>query len=102
MATTQGAVPHSDNGAELRRHTQLAALRDEMIALLSLLEVPYSGASPSVVPAAKPMRPRLVLEPRPLLPRSETSARPEMRLMMRESFHDIQRGNHQSDLFAGE
>ena len=104
-AKTQAAVPQSaqpDISADLRRKTQLAALRDEMIALLSLLEIPPSSSASAQLPAAKPMRPRLVLEPRSMPSRHDASPRPEMRLLMREPFHEAPRGINQGDLFAGE
>ena len=101
-ANTQVELPQSDNGADLRRRMQLCALRDEMIALLSLLETSHGSSSPTPVPAAKPMRPRLVLEPRPASPRGDAATRPEMRLLVREPLREAQPGVNQGDLFAGE
>lgn len=101
-APTQVVVPPSDNGTDLRRKAQLAGIRDEMIALLSLLETPHSRATLTAVPAAKPLRPRLVLEPRPAASRVDLLPRAEMRLMMREPLHEVLRGINQGDLFAGE
>ena len=101
-AKTQVETAPSGEGADLRRRAQLCALRDEMVALLSLLETshgsPVANFLPTPVPAVNPMRPRLVLEPRPTPSRPETAPRPEMRLLVR----DAQAILNQGDLFAGE
>lgn len=58
----------ADSGEELRRKAALRAVRDELCALLVILEQPVRGVE---LPAEKPapklqaMRPRLVLEPKP-------------------------------------
>ena len=66
-----------DAGAEVRRQVKLHALRAELQALLELLQSPPLGVTKSTLTAkAQPMRPRLMLEPRTVAPKSE-SARPE-------------------------
>ena len=85
-------APAFDAGAEIRRQVQLRALRDEMQALLYLLG-PGRGAQTGAAVEPKPLRPRLVLEPR-----SESrpvAARPEMLRVVREL-------GTQGDLFPGE
>ena len=63
----------AEPGADIRRQIKLRALRDEMQALLDLLN---DARTPQAVSEVKPMRPRLVLEPRPMLraepPRADT------------------------------
>jgi DNA-binding transcriptional MerR regulator len=53
-----------DRGSELRLRAQLAEIRDEMQAILTLLGT-AGPAGESVEAPAKPLRPRLVLEPKP-------------------------------------
>ena len=66
-----------DAGAEVRRQVKLHALRAELQALLELLQSPPLGVTkPALTAKAQPMRPRLMLEPRTVAPKSE-SARPE-------------------------
>ncbi len=74
-ASAVGHPAATDPGADIRRQVKLRALRDEMKALLNLLngartQEVSSQISPQVSPQAspqlKPMRPRLVLEPRPM------------------------------------
>ena len=59
----------TDSGALLRQQARLRDLREEMVALLSLLGKPVSESAPDTAPQPEPkvhaMRPRLVLEPRP-------------------------------------
>lgn len=66
------ATVESDAGDEIRRKAALRAIRDELCALLAILEQPITmQMDRSAPPAAKPvtklqaMRPRLVLEPKP-------------------------------------
>lgn len=63
------AVPALDLEKELRRKAALRTMRDELCALLAILEQPVSTAAERAARAAAPrpqaMRPRLVLEPRP-------------------------------------
>ena len=53
----------------LRRDTQIHSLRDDLRSLLAMLNKPVSTVHPSIEGKVKPMRPRLVLEPRPQAPR---------------------------------
>jgi len=89
-----------DRGADLRLRAQLADLRDEMQAVISLLSQPIGGGAPApvaVVPAPvaveepKP-RPRLMLEPRP-----EPKPEPKPRTAAQTSLHLAQ-----GDLFSAE
>ena len=90
------ASPVADSGSDLRRQTQLHALRDDLHSLLALLEAPRFG-QPRPVPESTPMRPRLVLEPRFTVSRSE-APRPEMLRLVRDSGRELNQG----DLFPGE
>ncbi len=79
-------APASDYaaGAEVRRQVKLHALRTELQALLELLQVPPRGSkrSPAMVQAQpRPMRPRLVLEPRPAAPKPEPARQETLRLI---------------------
>ena len=86
-------IQPADAGAEIRRQMQLRALREEMRSLLAMLQPAHAGQG---APEAKPMRPRLVLEPRPVGTRPEAP-----RLEMLRLVRDGQREN-QGDLFLGE
>ncbi len=58
----------ADRSEEIRRKAQLRALRDELCALLVILEHPVRPTkepAPKPVPRLQAMRPRLVLEPKP-------------------------------------
>ena len=64
-----------DRGADLRRQAALRALRDELCALLVILEQPVRAAAPhdrKPAPKLQALRPRLVLEPKPAPAPSET------------------------------
>ncbi len=77
-------APASDYaaGAEVRRQVKLHALRTELQALLELLQMPPRGAGRSPAPVkAQPMRPRLVLEPRPVAPQREPARQETLRLI---------------------
>ena len=77
-------APASDYaaGAEVRRQVKLHALRTELQALLELLQIPPRGAGRSPAPVkAQPMRPRLVLEPRPAAPQREPARQETLRLI---------------------
>ncbi len=89
------ASPAVDSASDLRRGMQLRALRDDLHSLLTLLEAPRSG-QPKPAPEPTPMRPRLVLEPRFTVSRSE-APRPEMLRLVRDG-----RELNQGDLFPGE
>ena len=57
-----------DLGDEIRRKAALRPLRDELCALLALLQQPISSSlerAPKAAPKLQAMRPRLVLEPKP-------------------------------------
>ncbi len=82
----------ADRGQDLRQRAALQALRDELCALLVILEQPISSfREPAGKPAAKlqALRPRLVLEPKPFTPAPET-----LRLVVDP--------RNQGDLFPGE
>jgi DNA-binding transcriptional MerR regulator len=70
-----GAVSNDDIGEAIRRNAHLRGLRDELCALLDQLGGP--AAMPQVAPpvpaAVKPMRPRLMLEPKPAAKASPAS-----------------------------
>ncbi len=79
-------APASDYaaGAEVRRQVKLHALRTELQALLELLQgPPRGGGRPPVTVQAqpRPMRPRLVLEPRPAAPKPEPARQETLRLI---------------------
>ncbi len=103
-ARTQVSTPAENSGTDLRRQLQLSSLRDEMSSLLALLEAP-SGGGAGVVPEVKPMRPRLVLEPRPAVARADVP-RPEMLRLVRDANREIPpepgRELNQGDLFSVE
>lgn len=88
--------PGADPGAELRRQMKLRALREELRALLSMLE-PGRGALAAAPPEPKPLRPRLVLEPRFAPARAEAPRLETLRLV-----REPQRETSQTDLFTGE
>lgn len=88
-------APGFDAGAEIRRQMQLRAVREEMQALLKMLApVDLEAAA---APEVKPLRPRLVLEPRP-------ESRPEPRPAgpRPEPLRLVRDPDAQGDLFAGE
>ncbi len=91
--------PAVDPGADLRRQMQLRSLRDELQSLLTMLESSRPGTASAPAPAMQPtpLRPRLVLEPKFTVSRSE-APRPEMLRLVR----DGQRELNQGDLFPGE
>ncbi|HLI76184.1 MAG TPA: MerR family transcriptional regulator [Acidobacteriaceae bacterium] len=63
------AVPaEADRGEDLRRSAALRSLREELRALLTMLERPLSPTMNTVkaAPKLQAMRPRLVLEPKPV------------------------------------
>lgn len=116
VASAAPAAPATpETGTDLRRHTQISALRDEVQALLSLLQTSRPGQL-APVPEPKPMRPRLVLEPRPAAPRTEVQ-RPETLRLVRDLSRETQRAlerdstrepdpeappqRNQGDLFSG-
>ena len=116
MAAEALPTPAIDSAPELRRRTQIRAVRDELRALLTLLEAPRSTQShlPSAVAAAfgaevKPMRPRLMLEPR-LTPAKPEASRLETLRLVREGVDRDGLGRdgvsrdaiNQGDLFPGE
>ena len=72
-------------GRDLRRDAQLRSIRDELRSLLKLLET-TKLTQPIQAPEVKPLRPRLVLEPRP------AALRPESLRLVREA-------QNQGDLF---
>lgn len=83
-AAAAAALPSDyDAGAEVRRQVKLHALRAELQALLELLQMPIRRptANAAVAPAPQPMRPRLVLEPRPATPRPEPARGESLRLV---------------------
>lgn len=95
------AAKTDPNGEELRRKAGLRALRDELCALLVILEQPVSSSllpvpanrTPSKAQSApQGFRPRLVLEPRPE-PKAIAPA---------ETLKLVADPRHQGDLFAGE
>lgn len=90
---SQAPAPAVDSGASLRRDARLRDVRDELRALLNMLSNPAAAAAPAT--AGKPkapkqpeekkvqsMRPRLVLEPKPV-PKPEPS---RMQLAQRDLF----------------
>ena len=84
---------------DLHRRMQMRAVRDELRSLLTLLGTPRSGTTTFAVsgsPAAesKPLRPRLVLEPR------FGAAKPEPPRL--ETLRIVRDGLNQGDLFTGE
>ena len=94
--------PAPDSGVDLRRRMQLRAIRDELRALLTQLETPRSAFAGSAQKAAaeiKPMRPRLVLEPRPAAGKPETLRLETLRLVRDDAGRDAL---NQGDLFSGE
>lgn len=61
--------PEVDSGALLRQQARIRDLRDEMRSLLAILSGPATETPTSKPqPKVQPMRPRLVLEQRPLRP----------------------------------
>lgn len=73
-ATLAVGTPSSDYdaGAEVRRQVKLHALRAELQALLELLQTPTRKlAQPIAEIVSQPLRPRLMLEPRPAAPQPE-------------------------------
>ena len=101
MAAESLPTPAVDAGTDLRRRMQIRAVRDELRSLLTLLETPRAGQTGFAQPTAelKPMRPRLVLEPRPAAPKAE-SPRPETLRLVRDGV--VRDGVNQGDLFPGE
>jgi DNA-binding transcriptional MerR regulator len=73
--------PEVDSGALLRQQARIRDLRDEMRALLTMLNGPASAMRPTAEPKVQTMRPRLVLEPRPM--RTEPS---RLQLAQRDLF----------------
>lgn len=69
-------APQPDRGHDLRRTAALRALRDELCALLVILEQPLRSAGPRerkpATPKLQTLRPRLVLEPKPVPAPAET------------------------------
>ena len=96
-AKSQVTTSVPDAGLDLRRQTQLSALREDMRSLLAMLG--GNDASSTLATAARPMRPRLVLEPRTSLARAE-ALRPEMLRLVRTP--DGPRDLNQGDLFQAE
>ena len=95
-----------DKGQELRQRAAWRAVRDELGSLLTLLEQPIGSGSQEPVgsanqernrpaPRVQPLRPRLVLEPRPSLAVAET-----LRLVGDIGIQGDARA--QRDLFPGE
>ncbi len=80
-----------------RRRAALQALREELCALLVILEQPVNGVERIAKPAAKPqsLRPRLVLEPRP-------APEPRPIPVAVETLRLVPELRPQGDLFAGE
>lgn len=67
--------PEVDRGDDIRRKAALQAVRDELCALLVILEHPVHRTSDRVarpVPKLQAMRPRLVLEPKPVPAQPDT------------------------------
>jgi DNA-binding transcriptional MerR regulator len=62
---------------------QLYSLREEMRALLAELSKPLATVAPAPVAVPKPLRPRLVLEPRPATAKPE---KPRLQLEQRDLF----------------
>ena len=94
-AKTQVSTPATDNNsADAQRLVKLAALRDDMRALLIFLGG-HSAAGP------RSMRPRLVLEPR-TSPANANAIRPEMLRLVREPAASMVPPVNQGDLFPGE
>ena len=83
----------ADRGTDLRRKAALRAIRDELCALLVILEQPITsslGQAPARTgPRLQAMRPRLMLEPKPVAVPAET-----LRL--------VSDPRAQGDLFTGE
>lgn len=83
----------ADLGEELRRKAALRPLRDDLLALLALLEQPISFSAPDRAaksgPKLQAMRPRLVLEPK-LAPQPV------------ETLRLVSEPRAQGDLFTGE
>ena len=98
VASTSAST--SEGGLDLRRQLQLSALRDDMQALLTLLQAPPAAAG-----EPKPLRPRLMLEPRPVAARAE-APRPEMLRLVRDAAREAvssgQREFEVGSLFPGE
>lgn len=92
QAVKQASPSVEDRGEKLRSRAALQALRDELCALLVILEQPaprMSDRSPASTPRLQAMRPRLVLEPKPVATPAET-----LRL--------VPEPRPQGDLFGGE
>ncbi len=69
------AAAEPDPGDEIRRKAALRPLRDELCALLALLQQPIGSSlerAPKSTPKLQTMRPRLVLEPKPAPQHVET------------------------------
>jgi DNA-binding transcriptional MerR regulator len=62
---TREQEPNIASISTLRRDAQLQTVRDDMRSLLAMLSKPASSAHPAAEGKVKPMRPRLVLEPKP-------------------------------------
>lgn len=79
------AAPSSDYdaGAEVRRQVKLHALRAELQALLEVLQTPTRKSAPSIAETTRsqPLRPRLMLEPRPAAPKPEPQRQEMLRLV---------------------
>ena len=83
-AAVTAAPSDYDAGAEVRRQVKLHALRAELQALLEILQAPLGNAArrpAAQATATPPMRPRLVLEPRPPSPRPEPARGESLRLV---------------------
>ena len=91
LTAAVASAPASDTAAELRRLMQLRALREDLRSLLMMLAAPRPGHT---APEPKPLRPRLVLEPRPLAPRVDGPRLEMLRLVRDEA--------SQTDLFSAE
>ena len=88
----RGTTVEADRGERTRRKAVLRPLRDELCALLAMLEQPLSPATESrskSAPKLQAMRPRLVVEPKPAPQLMET-----LRL--------VTEPRSQGDLFPGE
>ena len=92
LKVVSSPATETDLGEEIRRKAALRPLRDELCALLSMLEQPVSHATDrdaKAAPKLQTMRPRLVLESKAIVQPAET-----LRL--------VAEPRAQADLFPGE
>ena len=90
MQSVPAPAPADTSGPAIRRDAQLRALRDDLRSLLASLASPVGISSAAA--NVKPMRPRLVLEPRP-----ERTA--DTRPATMETLRLVRDDRNQADLF---